>query len=1525
MVSFNAFGVATNRALKGVLIISMFVLLLLAMSALAFANDRESPQGSIPDGPPGGAAGSPKERIWHVDVNSGCNYSDYDVDLVIGEDPAQIENTLLRLSAWDVDYNDPHDCKGGIEVDYVYLNGKKLGQFQGANNSWSINTFSISPGDLIKGTNKIMVNTDATNTGCWCVGIGYVEVAGTVGFDITEFTPGSNSKNILWDKPNITVKFSSELDTGTMNRDTIKLDYRDRSGNWVDVDYRLAHASYKEVHVILAADLKDGIRYRMRVIGGENGIKGKGGATLDGTTEWTFWTMVNLDGQTNLRHPPNTTKDKLQITWFNTLRNKNLVKHKRVANRIYVLWDENYDVFHEDQVERFDANVTLGWCTGQQTMNLSIRRPDMYHKVERESASNTANFYHLHFDDNETYKLTVEPSPQQTERRVFEKEVVATIDVSNRTLQTKVYACDMAGWFNGAIAADLAAAKSMFEEGARYTTEVFPISRFDYTYTGVGNTIEEIPSGHGGFGMTYKGFEYSPWLDNAINHNTVQGNNATCENVRKVEITEGGVTKTLDEKDVVINYMTNLLGDSKFIVGLVPGDAMPTTLGSNTSCITGLSNNSKHVILLLGGTFNESTVAHEIGHEYGLAKTTGAGCTDRHNNDGSGIEGFRVNYGNNKSFTEGNSEFREQNIADCNGIQYPTSVVPVMYQSKQPTTFRWMREDDYNHLFTSIPNSVAVASAAAAASGDWLVVQGYVDDSGAIDIVSPLYRITQRNIAPPSGTGYTASLLDASGAVIGGASGTYSFGPDQLFVTLDDGRTITTASKMFIFTIPYDDTAQSLSLTGPTSTKTIDRASYGSAPSGVGFTYPTDGATLTGKVTLKWTGTDDGGRLYYRLEHSPNGTDWNPLAHALAATTYSIDTTKFASGANHKLALIAYDGFNSVRKEISIHVNNTVNIAQTVPGNTEQNVSEGTFVLVDFVTPMDASTINSDTFKVRLGSVPVAGRVTYNSTLNRAIFVPTDNLLSKRIYTGIISGGPTGVKDQQGNIRTSSYIWTFTTGQTKVIPVAVTSTPEKGSTNVPISTLITATFNTDILSSTVNTSSFTVADASGASVAGSVTYNASTKRAIFTPSANLSPNTTYTATLTTAITDTNTPANSIASDYSWGFTTGTTKNSGVVINKVEYDLGKDLNGDGLYDTLVVRVQAEVTNPGTFNLNAQLKDQSGLDIQWNYKTIEASSKGVYSIDLEFNGSTIAAHGVDGPYVVANLLIYHASNPGVYNLMRGSYQTYPYKASSFYSAIRLSPIPNISVAQDSTNTDVVNLESYAWHMSLPVTSLTYTKLLDTEPKAGVSINAKHMLDIKPTTGFTGSTDVTVELKDSSGNRALYIVRINVSPAYKFDKPGLYMISLSNQPTDNNLSSVLKSIDGKYDSIWGYANNQWYVYKQGSSLNNLDKIEAGKGYYISMKEAANLTTVGAAIASKNISLAKGWNLVGFNSMEAKPMADALDSITGRYLAVFAYINGKWQLYDPSNLAASDLTTMTPGYGYWIYAVMDTNWSLQ
>ena len=70
---------------------------------------------------------------------------------------------------------------------------------------------------------------------------------------------------------------------------------------------------------------------------------------------------------------------------------------------------------------------------------------------------------------------------------------------------------------------------------------------------------------------------------------------------------------------------------------------------------------------------------------------------------------------------------------------------------------------------------------------------------------------------------------------------------------------------------------------------------------------------------------------------------------------------------------------------------------------------------------------------------------------------------------------------------------------------------------------------------TINTTTFTLtAGTPPVAVAGVVTYNAST--ATFTPSSPLALTTLYTATITTGVQ--NTSGSALASNYTWGFTTG---------------------------------------------------------------------------------------------------------------------------------------------------------------------------------------------------------------------------------------------------------------------------------------------------------------------------------------------------------------------------------------------------
>ena len=102
-------------------------------------------------------------------------------------------------------------------------------------------------------------------------------------------------------------------------------------------------------------------------------------------------------------------------------------------------------------------------------------------------------------------------------------------------------------------------------------------------------------------------------------------------------------------------------------------------------------------------------------------------------------------------------------------------------------------------------------------------------------------------------------------------------------------------------------------------------------------------------------------------------------------------------------------------------------------------------------------------------------------------------------------------------------------------PSVTNTTPANGATGVSPYRPLTATFSKAMNASTINTSTFTLTGPSG-SVSGSVSYDANTHVASFTPDAALSPFTSYTASLSTTIQDIyDIP---LESAYTWSFTTG---------------------------------------------------------------------------------------------------------------------------------------------------------------------------------------------------------------------------------------------------------------------------------------------------------------------------------------------------------------------------------------------------
>jgi hypothetical protein len=147
-------------------------------------------------------------------------------------------------------------------------------------------------------------------------------------------------------------------------------------------------------------------------------------------------------------------------------------------------------------------------------------------------------------------------------------------------------------------------------------------------------------------------------------------------------------------------------------------------------------------------------------------------------------------------------------------------------------------------------------------------------------------------------------------------------------------------------------------------------------------------------------------------------------------------------------------------------------------------------------------------------------------------------------------------------------------------PTLTGTSPSNGSTGVAINRPISATFSKAMDPATLNASTFTLSGA-GSTINGSITYNASSNTATFTPASNLATNTSYTALLSTGIKDTSGLAASTT--FGWNFMTGATVGENPVA------LSQTLSN------FAVLAGSTVTNSGQTVVNGDLGVSPGTQI------------------------------------------------------------------------------------------------------------------------------------------------------------------------------------------------------------------------------------------------------------------------------------------------------------------------------------------
>jgi hypothetical protein len=300
-------------------------------------------------------------------------------------------------------------------------------------------------------------------------------------------------------------------------------------------------------------------------------------------------------------------------------------------------------------------------------------------------------------------------------------------------------------------------------------------------------------------------------------------------------------------------------------------------------------------------------------------------------------------------------------------------------------------------------------------------------------------------------------------------------------------------------------------------------------------------------------------------------------------------------------------------------------ISVTPPSGTT-GVCPSTVVTATFSRVMNPSTINSTTFTLTgPGTTPVAGVVTYAGST--ATFTPSSPLTLNILYTATIT---TGAKDLFGIPLASNFVWSFTTSSTPCGPPTVISVaPPNGSSTCP-NTLVTALFSEAMKSSTINTTTFTLAGPGTTPVAGAVTYDASTEVATFTPTNPLAVNTLFTATITTGAQDL--AGDPLASDYVWTFTTsspscgvplGSACKFGILAGSTVTNLGPtNVTGDvGVWPGSAITGFPPGTITGSFHAGDAVAQTAQGDLTTAY-AYAAGAPGGAVLPADIGGETLA---------------------------------------------------------------------------------------------------------------------------------------------------------------------------------------------------------------------------------------------------------------------------------------------------------------
>ena len=293
----------------------------------------------------------------------------------------------------------------------------------------------------------------------------------------------------------------------------------------------------------------------------------------------------------------------------------------------------------------------------------------------------------------------------------------------------------------------------------------------------------------------------------------------------------------------------------------------------------GVTNPNIHSILAYDhGSYYPNTLAHEVGHNYGLNLQ---------------LEEYLDSTAT--PIGEGGFDVIRREVIDSGAWNF---------MNNRMTSDTWVSRDTYLHLYNALsPTRIASREL----TSDFVLVSGAIDQQGDATL-HPIYRLAGTTVSSQfSGGEYALEFRDSAGIVLA----SYSFTPDFGIRGIEEP----VGQAAFSFIVPFPSgTAAVAILRGGTlqSRQVLAQQTVSEHVPSVTVLQPNGGEMLAGTVSVQWNGTDvDGDHLTYSILYSHDGSPWHLIAQGIDSTSFNWDTTSVPGGDQCHVRVLATDGVNT--------------------------------------------------------------------------------------------------------------------------------------------------------------------------------------------------------------------------------------------------------------------------------------------------------------------------------------------------------------------------------------------------------------------------------------------------------------------------------------------------------------------------------------------------------------------------------------------------------------------------------------